>query len=368
MREPDGVAFRHNELLRGIPAGVIERAELRPELVTVEAGEGIFEEGAVGDFCYLVESGAVDLSKRSEAGAQEILDRVGPGGFFGEMALYDDAPRAARATAAERSRLAKLDRASLLRLREVAPLEVMSILFDVSARRVRQMNERLAAGGQGGWTQEKIGTYAHNLRSPLATLIDASDTLLELVRMGADPEKLTRFAGMIRRSGLKALADADHHVAVLRGERTSERAKVPVGEIVDEVRQRTAAVVRRAGVDFDAGSDSERTVYAERAEVVAALDNLVRNAVEALPPEGGTVRLRATDEDGWAVFAVSDTGSGIPADVLPRIFERRFTSGKAGGTGIGLAHAKDIAVRHGGKIEVDTEVGRGTTFRFILPF
>jgi signal transduction histidine kinase len=96
-----------------------------------------------------------------------------------------------------------------------------------------------------------------------------------------------------------------------------------------------------------------------------AIDNLVRNAIDA-SPSGGTVLLEARREGRSTTIAVSDDGPGIPAGVLPRIFDLYFTT-KAGGTGIGLPVAQQIVTAHGGTIEVDSEPGRGTRMIVRLP-
>jgi signal transduction histidine kinase len=96
--------------------------------------------------------------------------------------------------------------------------------------------------------------------------------------------------------------------------------------------------------------------------------NLVVNAAHAMGPERGkiTVRTRAADEKVW--IEVADTGSGIPKEVLPRIFDPFYTTKPIGkGTGLGLSLSYGIVKKHGGKIEVQTESGKGTTFRITLP-
>jgi signal transduction histidine kinase len=102
--------------------------------------------------------------------------------------------------------------------------------------------------------------------------------------------------------------------------------------------------------------------------------NLIVNARQAMP-NGGHLRLqvRENQRDGLAEIVVADTGTGIPADQLPHIFDPFFTTkdgpddtGK-GGTGIGLAVCREIIEAHGGRIRVESLVGRGTTFTVKLP-
>jgi two-component system NtrC family sensor kinase len=96
--------------------------------------------------------------------------------------------------------------------------------------------------------------------------------------------------------------------------------------------------------------------------------NLVVNAAQAMGDQRGRITVRSGSEDGQVWFEVADNGSGIPKDVLPRIFDPFFTTKPVGvGTGLGLALSYGIVQKHRGRIAVDSEVGRGTTFRVSLP-
>jgi signal transduction histidine kinase len=110
-------------------------------------------------------------------------------------------------------------------------------------------------------------------------------------------------------------------------------------------------------------------VYADHDRLLQALSNLVGNAVK-FTPEGGHIRVHARPDGVAGVeFAVSDTGPGIDADVLPHLFDA-FTQAKETaslGTGLGLSIVRGIVEAHGGRVTVDTVPGSGTTFRFVLP-
>jgi len=95
--------------------------------------------------------------------------------------------------------------------------------------------------------------------------------------------------------------------------------------------------------------------------------NLIQNAAEAME-DGGTVTVRASDfpEGGGIVLAVQDDGPGIPPDQMKRVFEPFFST-KFSGTGLGLAIARSLVEQHGGTLQVDSEVGKGTNFYLILP-
>ena len=117
--------------------------------------------------------------------------------------------------------------------------------------------------------------------------------------------------------------------------------------------------------------DDLPTVDADRERLHQVLFNLVDNAIR-FTPAGGEVRIEAHRHDGSVEVSVADTGVGIPAEALPRLFERfyRVDSARArgdGGTGIGLAIARSVVEAHGGTISAESEPGHGSTFTFDLP-
>ena len=112
-------------------------------------------------------------------------------------------------------------------------------------------------------------------------------------------------------------------------------------------------------------------LHADALRLTQLLNNLLSNAVK-FTPDGGTVTARTSAEDGVGIVEVEDTGMGIPADEQDKLFERFFRSSVAHrrsieGTGLGLVIAKAIAERHGGRIDFESRVGEGTTFRVELP-
>jgi signal transduction histidine kinase len=375
MQQPQNghnVPAVENLLFRKLPPGTLASAGISFEVETFEPGEAIFAEGDAADCCYLVETGAVRLTKTSSGGAEELLAVAAPGSFFGEFALYDDAPRSAHARAAVSSRLTRLDRGGFERLCRLAPLEMMSTLAEVNIARVREGNDflirNLAQAGRLKDIGGELSTVAHNLRGPLATIRNAADVLAMLgEESGAEVGQFEGFVHIIQNTADGALSDIDRLMARLRGE-SAERTAVHVRDLLEEVRAQVVGVVGRNGVEYDDdGIEYEGTVLVERPEWVGALVNLVKNAVEALPAGRGLVSVSVREEGGEVVFAVEDSGSGVPAEVLARFFDRGVTYGKSGGTGLGTAHVRSVAESHGGRAEVRSETGVGTIVEMRLP-
>jgi signal transduction histidine kinase len=138
--------------------------------------------------------------------------------------------------------------------------------------------------------------------------------------------------------------------------------------LLDVYRQ---ARVMGNGVKVSLGSEDQAQVMGDPDRLKQVLFNLVDNAIK-YTPSGGEVRLSLERDPQWVRIAVADTGMGIPAQDLSKIFDRFYRVDKArsrekGGSGLGLAIAQWIAQAHGGRIEVESVVGKGSTFTLWLP-
>jgi len=366
------VPVRENSLFRRIPPEILDLAVMSLSPMSLEAGQAAFFEGDALDYCYLVESGAVRITKTGPESEPELLAVAHPGDFFGELALYDAAPRSATAKAAVPTRLSRLNRSAFERLCRTAPLEMASTLAEVSIARVRETNELLvrvlADAGRLKAVGADLGTLSHNLRSPLGTIRNAADMLSEWLADGnQDLTRMAAFVQIIQNTADRALTQIDHLMARLRGEISAERTRVQVGELLRDLREQVSGLFRGGAVRYEDGQiDYSGWVLVDRGEWVGALANLVRNSVEALPPEGGEVNVTVREQDGEVIFAVQDDGRGISAEKLPRFFDRGFTDGKAGGTGLGTAHVRAVAESHGGRVDVRSELGTGTVVEMRL--
>lgn len=244
-------------------------------------------------------------------------------------------------------------RASTVALRQ--PGEVLMVLRDVTAaRRVEAMR------------RDFVADASHELKTPAAAIQAAAETVEGAV--ADDPESAARFAGQLRRDAarLAGIVSDLLDLSRLEVERPSldpVRLDEVVGEVIERLRS-TDAVRIESAVD-------PVTVRGARDDLTLLFRNLLDNAVR-YSPEGGRVSVRLSERDGRAVLEVEDTGIGIPGRDLPRVFERfyrvdRARSRETGGTGLGLSIARHVAEQHGGRIEAESELGRGSTFRVTLP-
>jgi len=221
---------------------------------------------------------------------------------------------------------------------------------------------------------EFVANVSHELRTPLTAIQGYLETLLS----GAleDREHARRFLEIVFRhterlgrllNDLTDLSNIELGRVILKIEPTR----------VDDVVESVLAIIRpradAGGVTLTADLAARTPpVQADRDRLAQILINLVDNAVK-YTPRGGRVTVRAGPAAGFrVVIAVEDTGAGIPAADLPRITERFYRVDKArsrelGGTGLGLAIVKHLVAAHGGQLDIESEVDRGTTVRVTLP-
>jgi len=147
---------------------------------------------------------------------------------------------------------------------------------------------------------------------------------------------------------------------------------MPLGDFLRETAEemRIQATAKNQTLKIDSGDSAQDMVYADRDRLKQVMINLLDNAIKYTEP-GGVISVRAYRSGDVTAVEVTDTGSGIAPEHLPRIFERFYRvdkdrSREVGGTGLGLAIVKHIVEAHGGIIRVTSTPGKGSTFTFTL--
>jgi two-component system phosphate regulon sensor histidine kinase PhoR len=218
-----------------------------------------------------------------------------------------------------------------------------------------------------------VANVSHELRTPLAGIIGYAETLLD----GALDDQANReqFVEIIRANAVR-LGSIAADLLVLSelesGAESQEPETIAVRGVVESVLLTVEAEARERDVTLVRDSLEELYVSGSRLRLEQALLNLVANAIKFNRP-GGEVRVGIRhDASAGVAITVSDTGVGIPYQDLPRIFERFYRVDKArsrqvGGTGLGLSIVKHVVERMKGTVNVESQLGRGTTFTIRLP-
>jgi two-component system phosphate regulon sensor histidine kinase PhoR len=216
-----------------------------------------------------------------------------------------------------------------------------------------------------------ISNISHELRTPLASL----KALTETLQSGAlaDPDAGPRFLGRIN-AEVDALTQMAQELLDLSriesGQVELILAPLAPKSLITSAAERMRMQAERAGLKLSIKCEDElQNIRADKSRLEQVLVNLIHNAVKFTKP-GGEIVIEAGSATGGIRFAVRDTGVGIPAESLSRIFERFYRVDKSrtgSGTGLGLSISKHIIEAHGGRIWAESDEGRGSVFYFVIP-
>ena len=210
-----------------------------------------------------------------------------------------------------------------------------------------------------------LADVAHELRTPLTVVQGQLEAILDGV-YPADAEHLAPI--LVQTHALERLVEDLRTVALAEaGSLVLAREDTEVGSLVDDSLNAFRATADFAGVRLESGVAADLPpVPLDPARIRQVLANLLGNAIRHTP-RGGVVRVSASSAAADLVVEVTDTGEGIPPELLSSVFDRFVKQPGSPGSGLGLAIARDLVVAHGGTIEAQSEPGRGTTVRFTLP-
>jgi len=226
------------------------------------------------------------------------------------------------------------------------------------------MAARLAA------TEERerqfLMSVSHELRTPLTAIKGHVDALRD--GLIDDPELVGASLDVVANEAtrLERLVGDVLDLAKLRAHRfTVQTEEVDMGRLVEQAYGSFGDEARRREIDYDLDLDSAPTILTDGDRVFQVITNLLKNAFR-WTPDGGHIGVALETSNGAVRVDVTDTGPGISAENAEQIFSP-FVSNDTQGTGLGLPIARELAGALGGRIELDTELGRGSRFRLVLP-
>jgi signal transduction histidine kinase len=220
-----------------------------------------------------------------------------------------------------------------------------------------------------------LANMSHELRTPLNAVIGFSE-LLEQEIFGTLTDKQRSYVGNVLISGrhlLQLVNDILDISKVEAGRMDLVCEWTHLGSIVDVVRSVIQAQAAKKGINLEVSIDkSLPEIYLDPGRIKQVLYNLVSNGIK-FTPRGGTVRLNAYRADDHVAIDVADTGVGISAENLPRLFHEfeqipQARGVRPEGTGLGLALTKRLVALHGGEVSVESKVGQGSVFSVWLPW
>jgi signal transduction histidine kinase/ActR/RegA family two-component response regulator len=340
------------------------------------AGDVIIREGESGDSIFLIGSGSAEAVLSSIGGQTIVLSVMLAGEIFGEMGLFERRARSATVRARERSLLLEINGEQLRQLTEAHRDLGFRVLLNVSER-LRSKNESILAlhlkgvEGANRAKDEFMAMLGHELRNPLGAISAAIHVLDKTSKPDDTGAELRGIIVRQTRHLSRLLDDLLDVSKLIAGkidlQRRPEDLKEVVLRVVSSFKEVGRTTRHQVGV---AGENA--IVYADSIRLEQIVSNLLDNALKYTPP-GGVVDVTVTAEPDEAVLRIRDTGVGIDASTLPRIFDlfvqANPTSGRAeGGLGVGLTLVKRLVELHGGSISASSAgPQRGSEFVVRIP-
>jgi len=368
----------------GIKPNEIEELIANSNVRSYIPGAVLCHENATEDKFYMILEGTVEVTKVINNSETRLLKTLGPGDFFGEMALIHNAPRAATVIAQTNITTLELDKAGFNRVLRNSNSVAMAMVSEISNRlrandqmavddlRMRaselaQAYQKLAE--QDLARREFLTNVAHELRTPLMV----ASGYLQMVQKGAlNGDQLSAGIEAISRNvqqivtlvnDILFLQEMDLVLPEFQAVDMNNVAKTVVEQYTPKAEERGVTLRVEPRPDLPQVSGDPKSL--ERA-LMALVDNAVK-----FSPKGGDVTIRFDEKKENVFVSVEDHGIGIKKEDMPRVFDRfyhleKYGDDLFGGIGLGLAITRQVIEQHQGKLEVESTAGQGSTFTLTL--
>jgi len=259
---------------------------------------------------------------------------------------------------------------------------VVALAFLVAGRVVRRiarldfekelMNRQVIETGKLATIGELAAGIAHEINNPVAIMVEEAGWMQDLMSDGIQTEEnrleFERALRQIQTQGRRC-KEITHKLLSFARKTEGRVQEVRINSLVQEVLELLSQRTRFANIEVKTELAENLPVFeASLTEMQQVLMNILQNAVDAMERTGGTITVSTRREGGHLRISITDTGPGIPAGNLARLFDPFFTTKPVGkGTGLGLSICYGIVHKMGGRIEVESQVGKGTTFHVLLP-
>lgn len=220
-------------------------------------------------------------------------------------------------------------------------------------------------------TRRFLADASHELRTPLTMVHAEFEAIRDKTENDAEVRDLAA-SGLQEVDRLRKIVEALFALSRLEaGEALEQFVRFDLAELAATTAEQMCLLAEDKNISIRCDSSKKVMVEGDRARLKQLTVNLLDNAIKYTPP-GGRIDVRVAARGDMAILEVTDNGIGIPAEALPRVFERFFRADKArsrelGGAGLGLAIVKSICAAHGGRVEVESKEGQGSRFTVELP-
>jgi len=367
MDTDEKIDFLKNvDLLNFYDRLTLEKVVTNCEEISLGTGEVLFEEGSLENAMYLILSGELIVSK----GNKQIAS-LGAGQYLGEMSLIESKPRSASVKAIRDSVLLEIDETQFNQFLASEPKALLAMMRTLSGRIRNDLDKAVDE-------MQKLSIFAHDVRNNMTPLGLAEIVLMELFDKlkGTEPNQMIR-------DGLEEAEECydvvtsvrDTVMAMLDASLNQvKKIKAPYIKRSENLENLVSDTVQGLGchknlmgktIDIDAPAVLPHPAcYA--IDIKRVLQNLIINA-GCVTEDSGSIRVSLREKDDTLEISVIDRGGGIPKEIRPFLLKESLTT-KKDGNGLGLLSCKYIIEDlHQGRFWYDTELGKGTSFRFTLP-
>ncbi|MBL4560432.1 MAG: cyclic nucleotide-binding domain-containing protein [Labilibaculum sp.] len=354
--------------------------------VNVAKGETIFSKGDLGGAVFIIVKGCVQIHDEGH-----IFIELQNGKSFGEYALINTETRTASASAKSNSVLLRITNDHIKQLEEEFDIRIIdTILLPLQNIRKRMVLKDLL---EEELTQQKVtiekqrkeleslnatkdkffSIIAHDLKNPFASLIGASDLLVDNAEE-LSKEQVKTFSGIINQSarqGFRLLENLLTWSRMQTGSIAWKPKEIDLWDLVNEVVILHTGSAENKEIQIEANVDEDLKITADPNMINTVVRNLVSNAIK-FTPKGGSITVSSHNKGDSVEIWVTDSGIGIDSEGQKKLFridEQLIKSGteNESGTGLGLILCKEFIEMHRGCIWVESELGKGSVFKFSIP-
>jgi K+-sensing histidine kinase KdpD len=227
-----------------------------------------------------------------------------------------------------------------------------------NARMAQEMvaNERLSAVGK------MASVIIHDIKNPMGTL----RVYAQVMKKKSGNEEASKLADEMIHQVDRFVNMTQEILDFTRGVSATNFAELEFGEVMEAVLSFIEKDLEKNNVKLIKNAQFKGIINLDQDKMVRVFYNLASNARDAMP-QGGSLTVTTVEQDGYVRIDFKDSGTGMPEEVKKKIFEPFMTYGKKHGTGLGMAIVKKVIDDHGGRIEIESEMGKGTTIRILLP-
>jgi signal transduction histidine kinase len=370
----------------GITPEEVQELISHSQVHSYPAGTVVCREDKIENTFYMILEGEVAVTKSINSTEARLLQTLGPGDFFGEMALIHNAPRAATVTAKTAIVALELDKESFDTVLKRSSSIALAMVHEISnrlrendelaiedlrmrARELAQAYQKLAE--QEVARREFLANVAHELRTPLM----AASGYLQILQQGRvlNQEQLTQALDTVSRNVHQIVTLVNDILFLQEMDLVlPDFQAVDIGEVASTVLERYKTQAAAREIHLSLTEDRELPpVLGDAKSLERALTALVDNAIK-FSPRGGDVEIRLKKGERQVFVTVEDHGIGISPNTRPRIFDRFYHLEKEagdlfGGIGLGLAITRQVIQQHKGTLDVESDYGKGSTFTMRLP-